>query len=389
MHPTHFTITGRPLRSRALDLIGKALRLHPYGRLAADRIGTLILAAAAWRISLSATCGRLRDAPSHETARQALLAQLPPDIADLRARLAEGLADSLPADLRGRRLDMAVDLVLRPFYGAKATPGVARGPAKAGTKAFWAYATCMVLARGRRYTVALTEVPNGQPSAEVLERLWQQARDAGALPRRLLMDRGFYSAKVVDWLHRHHLAYIIPMVKRGRKTGPDGELTGTQRFFRRQDQGFASYRWESRDGDVAVSVGVAGTWSRGKMRVFIYGGWTPGSVREVLQQYRSRFRIETGYRQIHQATARSASTDARVRLVWMAVAAILRNLWVWWHDRVLSEPRPGRRRLRLKLLPLATMLEWIKEEVVQELGRVRERTVRILNPRAPCADICP
>ena len=42
-----------------------------------------------------------------------------------------------------------------------------------------------------------------------------------------------------------------------------------------------------------------------------------------------RFGIETSYRQLNQGKARTTTTDVRQRLLWLGVALLLRQVWVW------------------------------------------------------------
>jgi hypothetical protein len=59
---------------------------------------------------------------------------------------------------------------------------------------------------------------------------------------------------------------------------------------------------------------------------------------------RLRFAIETTDRQMHQARIRTSTRDPLLRLLDVGVALALRNVWVWFHERVLARPRRGGRR---------------------------------------------
>jgi hypothetical protein len=118
---------------------------------------SLLLAAAARITSLSDACGRLTEAPSDETARQALLATLP-DYAVLQRQLNAALAGHLPKTLRTHLQRLALDLTLIPYPGRpfRGVEEIYRGQAKDGTSHFHAYATAYIVRQGQRYTVALT-----------------------------------------------------------------------------------------------------------------------------------------------------------------------------------------------------------------------------------------
>ena len=84
----------------------------------------------------------LRDAPSDEAARLALIATLP-DFAALQRRLNAALAGNLPRPLRRRPQRLAADLVLIPYHGQPLhdPDEIYRSQAKSGTSHFHAYAT--------------------------------------------------------------------------------------------------------------------------------------------------------------------------------------------------------------------------------------------------------
>ena len=178
------------------------LQFQDYKRkTSAPVLWSLLLAAAARITSLSDACGRLRDAPSDETARKALLATLP-DYAELQRRLNAALAGHLPKALRKRPQRLAIDLTLIPYHGKPFgdLDEIYRSQAKDGTSHFHAYATAYVVRKGQRYTVALAGVTKGEPLKDVVQRLLRQAASVGIRPRLLLLDRGFYSVAVVRYL---------------------------------------------------------------------------------------------------------------------------------------------------------------------------------------------
>ena len=74
--------------------------------------------------------------------------------------------------------------------------------------------------------------------------------------------------------------------------------------------------------------------------VYAYWGITPQRVDWVKQTYRKRFGIETGYRQMNQCRIRTTTKKFNVRFLYVAIALLLRNLWVWLHTRPV-EPAAG------------------------------------------------
>jgi len=103
--------------------------------------------------------------------------------------------------------------------------------------------------------------------------------------------------------------------------------------------------------------------------VYAYGGGlVPGSYRWVKETYRSRFAIETTYRQLGQARIRTSTRDPLLRLLYVAEALLLRNVWVWLHWQVLAERRVGHRRVDTNRLPFRAMLLWLQHWAEPCLG---------------------
>jgi hypothetical protein len=74
------------------------------------------------------------------------------------------------------------------------------------------------------------------------------------------------------------------------------------------------------------------------------------------------FGIESSYRQSHQARIRTSSRKPALRLLFMDVALILRNVWVWLHAEVMAQPQRGARQLRPQSLRFARLLLWLLME---------------------------
>ena len=102
--------------------------------------------------------------------------------------------------------------------------------------------------------------------------------------------------------------------------------------------------------------------------MYTYWGIRPTNTEWVRETYRKRFAIETSYRQMHQGRARTCTRNPLVRLLLVGIALVLRNVWVWLHDALLSTPRRGGRRLNPDKLTLKAMLLWLLHLAEEVLG---------------------
>ena len=87
----------------------------------------------------------------------------------------------------------------------------------------------------------------------------------------------------------------------------------------------------------------------------------------MVETYRSRFGIESSYRQMNQARLRTCSRSPELRLLAVASAFLLRNLWALCRWMTLSRSRPGRPGGKSKFR-FRTLLRWISRMVETRLA---------------------
>jgi putative transposase len=379
MRQGHYTLTPAHVRIHAERTLQNHLRLADHGPKCTARTLWAVLLYAACRVcSLAAACASLQRAPSDSAVHDALLATLP-ETHELQRRLNRALQGDLPRCLRRRRQPVAIDLHLVPYHGQPLHDEheVYRSRAKSGTSHFHAYATAYVIRRGLRFTVALAAVRRGEPLPGVVQRLLAQAARAGVRPRYLLLDRGFCSVAVIRSLQAGRRPFLMPLPLRGRKLDHPKGPSGSRVFATWKRSGWSRYTLTDAHGRRAtVQVCVKCRNRRGERGrhgrealVYAYGGGLrPGSYHWVKETYRRRFAIETTYRQLGQARIRTSTRDPLLRLLYVAVALILRNVWVWLHWQVLAERRRGGRRVDTNRLTFRTLLLWLQHWVEGSFG---------------------
>jgi hypothetical protein len=65
-----------------------------------------------------------------------------------------------------------------------------------------------------------------------------------------------------------------------------------------------------------------------------------------------------------------------LRLLYVAIALILRNVWVWLHWELLAERRRGQRRLDLRKMAFRQMLLWLQHYAEERLGLCEETYIQ-------------
>jgi hypothetical protein len=250
-----------------------------------------------------------------------------------------------------------LDLTLLPYHGApqERAEEIYRGRPKAGTSHCHAYATADVAHKGRLYTVALTGVGAGEPLADVVRRLLRQTRRTGVRPRLVLLDRAFGIGPVIRSVRAARYPFVVGLRRRGRKPDHPKGVSGTWALCQRQPQsGWTTYVWQDQGGRrVRLAVCVVYRWV------------SPGWLRQI---YRGRFGIESSSRQLKQARLRTSTRSPLWRRLFVGMALVLRNVWVWVQEQRLAGRRRGGRvdhRERLRFRP---MLDWLWQVAEQALG---------------------
>jgi Transposase DDE domain len=374
----HCTITPAVVRATARRSLSEAMPWRPYGRLVpVGKLLDVLLLAAALASSLSAVVRRFAFGFSHETARQAVNANLPG-----LAALTDGLLEALYLFgrrlLRRRRWVVALDEHRDPFYGDRSTFGVTGGQKKHGTKYAYGYATAALVHHRHRFTVGLVALTGGEAPHQVVAALLAQVEARGLKLRGVVLDSGFDSGEALLLLQGRGLSYAVPLRRKGKGNNRRNAAwlleVGT----------VTSVAWKTEKGSRPVSTRalVARRPGEKDKKVYAFGGWGAEQARSELRRarlakrwYRKRFGVETSYRQMRQCQAKTTTKDVRYRLLLVGLALLLRQAWVWltWQ---LARARRLRPTAWVGALPLARLTEWLadllkrkyKEEKVIHLG---------------------
>jgi hypothetical protein len=338
-----------------------------------------MLIAASRMVSIFAACRDLANAPCDQTIRNALDATLP-GITELERRLNRSLATEFPKALFHKSRVIAIDLTLIPYHGQpyQDEKEIYRSKPKSGTSHFHAYATAAVVHQGHRYTLALTHVEYGEKMKIVVQRLLAIVRSRQVKVRFLLLDKGFFSVEVISYLKRAKVGFIIPAMVRGRKPKGRKKASGL-RAIRKKKNGYYKHtlkgKIDGKDRTTRVTICVASKRythkKTGKRRTkkLMYVVWkvrlTPREIREM---YRTRFGIETSYRQMNEARIKTCTRDPQLRLLFVGIALILRNVWVWLHFKLAKGKWDDQPQLFLELLRFREMLLWISQVIGKLLG---------------------
>jgi len=370
------TISGPEVHRWALQWLLDSRLLKDHGPLCtALVVWNIVLRASARMISVFAACRDLAHAPSQQAVFDALEEGLPRTLQVLEKRLNGALTSSWPRRLQRRAWQVAIDWHLVPYYGQphRSRNEIYYGKPRQGTTKFHAYATACIVQYGQRYTLALTWVRRHETTVVALRRLLARIREIGVKIKRLLLDRAFFNVPVTEYLQGEQLPFLMPVVMRGRRPKKRRPLTGL-RWIKRQKAGWYAHTLKNGKRTVTLSVCVAYRTHRNRkdrkrvQQKLLFAAWrVHGFPTEIRECYRKRFGIESSYRQMRQARIYTCTRNPHLRLVFVAVAIMLRNLWVWIHATIVAEGRGERLTLRLERLRFKRLLDWIAQVVVSTL----------------------
>jgi hypothetical protein len=380
-------VSDRQVQAIAESNLSGTMPLKDVGpKCTARRMWQIVLLAAARMCSLFAACRDLAGAPSDDAILRGLALCLPKRPRTLEQWLQPALTGDLPKALFKRKRRIAIDWHLIPYHGQpdRHANELYHSHPRSGTTKFHAYATACVVDKGHRYTLAVTYLKGNESAVAVLQRLLDRLAARGVKIKTLLLDKQFSANPVLDLLQLRRIPFLTPIVLRGRKprrkSRRSKRCSNTPRVvklrdFQKQPAGRYSFTWTVKQTSVSFDVVVAYKSYRhhrtGKRRhkKLLYAAWgVRGAPIEIRELYRSRFGIESSYRQLGQARIRTCSRDPVLRLFFVIVALVLRNIWVWLHFTYFTErkhdPEP---KLHLECLRFRRMLNWIAHVITKLL----------------------
>jgi hypothetical protein len=211
----------------------------------------------------------------------------------------------------------------------------------------------------------------------VVDTLLAQVQMRGLRLRGVALDSGFDSGETLLRLQRRGLSYVVPLRRKGRGNNRRNAC------FALAVGTITMVDWVTEDSRRRVQTQAVVVQRRRDERIGVYafGGWgvaaAVGRAEQAKRVYRRRFGIETSYRQMNQGKARTTKKDRVYRLLLVGLGLLLRQVWVFltWQ---LARARRCRAKQWLSELPLARLLEWLRDEVRRRYKEERSIDLRPL-----------
>ena len=369
MASTTPVVTDSATLEEVIDVLQKHVPIEMEGDFQPETLFEILVNAASNAQSIEQTSKTLDNSPTGNDVRYHL--NKLEDLEALEKQLNQALRSRVPGRLQNSCQKLAIDLNLIPYYGIPSEeeePYIIRSRAKAGTCSFYAYATVYVISRGKRITLALHAVRRDETLVCVITRLLDQIAQLHISIRRLYLDRGFYCVPVIRWLQACDIPFEMPVIVRGKQGG-------TRALVQRKRTYKTPYTMHSQSyGSVTFQVWVVGTYEMGRrghhgvkyLAFVVYK--VPLRIRALPGDYRKRFGIESSYRLKNLCRIRTTTKNPVTRFLYVGIAFLLVNLWVFIIWTYVSRPRKGGRQLFQLLFPLRTMLQFLRQAVERKIG---------------------
>jgi hypothetical protein len=360
-----------------------ALKAEGY-KCTTDDLFKVLVGVAATKSTLETVCANLVGTPDPQTMRGYFNEQLRVEgLSELEEQLNAALAAEVPRQVRSHAQEVAIDYHDRPYYGKgeQAQELWVRGKAKDGTTRFYRVATAYLILNGLRVTLALHFVLPDDNAVRVVDGLLCRVHVQGIEVSCLLLDKGFESIAVMEYLTRQGQAALIACPIRGTTGGTRALCQGRKSYA--TEHTFKDKKGEEFTAPVLVCRVFTTARRTGRLcrqaewLLFIELGLTlsPRSARHL---YGHRFGIETSYRCEGQVRGWTTAKNPAYRFVLLALAFVLLNVWIHLRWLFSQVPRRGGRWLDPHRFPLRRFVLFLQHALEAWYGCVQAITAPVL-----------
>ena len=214
---------------------------------------------------------------------------------------------------------------------------------KSGTSKFEGYATVQAVAANINAVLGCLPLVRGDFDVDFVRKFAQNLDCARIMVRLFLMDREFYSVEIMREMYRMGKMFLMPAVKNSRVqraillAHEAGQTAGScvHGFTIRNNLGqTASFNLVIIPSDCHKNEERA---VLDRYVAFATSLPVSGPVDEILigvpADYRRRWGIETGYRQIEQVRAKTTSRSQGIRLLVFFASVFVYNMWAIERNR--------------------------------------------------------
>jgi len=214
-----------------------------------------------------------------------------------------------------RPVPIAFDWHDQMFYGDHDTAEMVNGTRpKDGSSYAYQYLTASILVDGKRLTIVLTPIKSRGHIIDYLKDALNRIRNMGVRVRYLLFDGGFSSLELPSWLGENRYIYAIHFTANAI-TKRMGLRDGQSVLYPSDRSSFQLVRVDDVEKKATKKIS------------YLFATNMTCRPKRLLKRYRTRWGVETTYREHNLFLPRTKSKNYVVRLLYYAVAVCIYNVW--------------------------------------------------------------
>ena len=345
-----------------------------------DQLLDVLLAVSCQKDTIEQVSADLQIKVGAETIRGYFNEQLKVENLDnLQESVNLALQKSFSSDLKGQKLEIAIDFHDQSYYGkmAQAEGKWVGAEAKNGTTKVYRVATLYVIKNGHRLTLGIKFVVPDESSKEIVEYLLKQLKRMGIEARCLYLDRGFDGIEISRYLKEIKQTAIIACSIRGTTGGLRALCVGKKSY--RTEHVFKSVKHGAEETEMAMFKGFTTTTKKGKkvrkakwLAYILIECEANLSAKKVKENYRKRFGIEASYRCAKKVRGWTTSSNAAYRFVLMGMSFILTNIWQELQEKWTRKAQVGRRMWNKQNFRLKRFVNFLRKAIENLYGMVNK-----------------
>ena len=229
-----------------------------------------------------------------------------------------------------KRVTIAIDYTDKPYYGDNNDPGVIGTRYQRGTKYCFRYITLSIVIGDAKITLKALPVNPLSEQAKLVDRLLTETKRMHIRINLVLLDRGFFSQKIVRILEKHHLRFLFPVTKNKLVKKMINDAHKSKNYVHKYK--FTKGKKPTASFTIFFTLDPDSQEKQVWKRYHVYGTNIPVTNDNRLvfvEIYRKRWNIETSFRvEKQEFLAQTSSKSYNFRLLLFLVAIFLYDLWI-------------------------------------------------------------
>ncbi|KXB01008.1 hypothetical protein AKJ41_03065 [candidate division MSBL1 archaeon SCGC-AAA259O05] len=217
---------------------------------------------------------------------------------------------------------IAIDFKTVAYYGEE-NPMLVGDSRLNGTNLGMRFAVLSIIEKGKTFTLWVRQVSPLESKVSIVEELLNYAQKL-VDPGIILLDRGFYSVKVIKMLKSKNQSFVIA----GKKTSPVKKLCEEFKHGNKDISEGIDYTVQSSDDKAEVKLTLVEKETKNGVEIHPFVSDHSLEPEEVSNAYPWRWRIETNIREFDKFAPFTTSQSMQLRHLYFFLAMLLYNLWI-------------------------------------------------------------